>query len=68
MVKSNVLGEYTREVNKAITSNIIPSDPSNDLERYLATFGKTAIDETTSKVVDSVYNASSEKIRSSFFH
>ncbi|PKL43550.1 MAG: hypothetical protein CVV42_20005 [Candidatus Riflebacteria bacterium HGW-Riflebacteria-2] len=68
MVKSNLLGEYTREVNKAITSTIIPSDPSSDLESYLATFGKTAINESTNQVVDSVYNASSEKIRSSFFH
>lgn len=67
MLKSNLLGEYTREVNKAITSNIIPQNPSSDAERYLATFGKTAVNEATSQVVDSVYNASSERIRSSFF-
>lgn len=66
MIKNNLLSEYTREVNKAITTNLMPDEPDNDLERYLATFGKTAVNETTNDVIDSVYNASSEKIRSSF--
>ena len=67
MIKNNLLGEYTREVNDAITSNIIPQNPSNDLERYLSTFGKTAINEATGDVIDTVYNASSQQLRSSFF-
>ena len=68
MIKNNLLGEYTREVNKAITGNVIPQNPSSDLERYLSTFGKTAINEATGKVINSVYDASSEQLRSSFFH
>jgi hypothetical protein len=67
MVKSNVLGEYTKEVNKAITSNVIPEASSDGLDRYLAQFGKTAIDDATGKVINSVYDASSEQIVSSFF-
>ena len=67
MIKSNLLGEYTREVNNAITSNVLPQNPSGDVERYLSTFGKTAIDEATGKVINSVYDASSQQLVSSFF-
>lgn len=66
MLKNNILGEYTKEVNKAITSNIIPQT-SGALDSYLAKFGETAISESTSKVINTVYDASSEKLTSSFF-
>lgn len=67
MLRSNVLGEYTSEVNKAITSNIIPQDPSNDVEKYMSTYGKTAIDAATGNIINSVFDASTERIASSFF-
>jgi hypothetical protein len=67
MVRSNVLGEYTKEVNKAITSNVIPQTSSDGADRYLAQFGKTAINDATGKVINTVYDASSEQIVSGFF-
>ncbi len=68
MIKNNLLGEYTREVNKAIISNVLPQNPANDVEKYISTFGSAAINDATGKIVNTVYDASSEKIRSSFFY
>lgn len=66
MLKNNILGEYTREVNKAITSNVIPQNTSG-LDKYLTKFGETAITDATGKVINTVYDTSSEKLVSSFF-
>ncbi len=68
MIKNNLLGEYTRQVNDAIISNVLPKDTSNDMLNYVNTFGKTAVNEATGKVINSVYDASSETITSSFFY
>ena len=66
MLKNNILGEYTNEVNKAIISNVIPQNTAG-LDGYLSKFGETAINEATGKVINTVYDASSEKLVSSFF-
>jgi len=66
MLKNNILGEYTNEVNKAIISNVIPKNTAG-LDGYLSKFGETAINEATGKVINTVYDASSEKLVSSFF-
>lgn len=68
MIKKNLLGEYTSQVNKAIISNVLPGDTSNDMLNYVNTFGKTAVSEATGKVVNTVYDESSEKLVSSFFY
>ncbi|MBU1105069.1 MAG: hypothetical protein KKB51_00270 [Candidatus Riflebacteria bacterium] len=67
MIKRNLLGEYTSQVNQAIISNVLPQDTSNDMLNYVNKFGRTAVSETTNNVVNTVYNASSEKLVSSFF-
>lgn len=68
MIKNNLLGEYTSKVNQAIISNVIPQDSSNDMLNYVNTFGKTAVNEATSNVINTVYDESSEKLVSSFFN
>ena len=68
MIKRNLLGEYTSRVNSVIISNVLPSDPSNDYLKYVNTFGKTAISDATGKLVNTVYDESSEKLVSSFFY
>jgi chitodextrinase len=68
MIKKNVLGEYTSQVNKAIISNVLPQDTSSDMLNYVNTFGKTAISDATSKTINTVYDVSSEKLTSSFFY
>ena len=67
MVESGVINDYTKDVNNAITSAILPKDTSgNVVEDFMSTFAKSAITSGAGNAIETVYNTSKDAILSGF--
>jgi hypothetical protein len=68
LIESGVVDDYKTRVNNAIVSNVLPGTTAKegDFEKYMQTFAKTAIQQGSGGVIDSVYSSSKDAIFGGF--